>query len=113
MSSVSSSGEHNVGKLIDGIISKNDAAEKTAAKIGSQMTEVEDDLSAAYSVGKDSEELKKLAKKYGLGADATPEALQQVVNQKFNKMMRAFNAFEAIMKAMHEMMMSIIRNIGR
>jgi len=69
--------------------------QKTAGKLGENLYDLEQQLLAAY------------AKPEGKGRDAEIAAL----DIKYKRAMRLFEAFSTMMKNMHEMMMSVIRNM--
>lgn len=100
----------NSGSAAKSIVSQNDDWNKSAKELGGTLSDLEDDLIAAYSAGKDSKEAKALAKKYNV-KDGSLEGIQQVISLKFNRVLRAFTAFDNVIKSIHETMMRVINNI--
>lgn len=104
---------NSLANEVESNLMANGQDEQVAAKIGGSVSKMEDRLLKLYSAPefKTKEEEAKWLKANGFGAYSTLEGAQQAMNVKYQRALRAMEAFMTLMRNSFETMMSAIRNL--
>lgn len=116
----------NYGRLIsDNLAQVNpNAVEDALVQAGGAMDGAEKLLGEAYSIGEEKDSVRALAikltghetkgkDKNGNDIEFSQTELQQLAQNKYEKVQRSFYSLEQLRQRAHELMMEIIKQIGR
>lgn len=116
----------NYGRLIHNDLAEVDPSgvEDALVQAGGSLDRAEELVGQAYAIGEEKDSLRALAKKLtghetkgkdkdGKDIEFTQSELQQLAQNRYEKVQRSFYSLQQLRQRGHELMMEIIRAIGR